>query len=878
MKSIFTSLSRPVSLVLIMALTGLISACSLGGDGSNNTQPSATATLQNIQIQVEEQTLIVGLNSKAHAVALYSDNSSLDLSSEASWFSSKSDYASIDANGVITALSPGSTVISAVVRDKTASSTVTIEQGELLSLTIKPVAGPLAIAEQHQFSAEGLFGNGSSDYNFDVTEYTSWSSSDTSKLTILDTAGNKGLGETKDSGNVTITANLGSRTDSIEVNISAVTLSHLEISSTQTSLPINAKLQLQANGIYSDGNNSNLNAQVSWSTSNTDVATIDANGLMTALKIGSVEVTITYQGLTTNTNIEINEATLTAIEVAPINPKLISGESQQFYATAQYSNNTTLDITDQTTWLSSNSNVAKIGNTVVDSGMVTALTEGSSTITANFDNQSQQIDLSVDDALLQSLEITPANSSIAINTLQKFSVTGFYDNGSSRDLTEQVTWSSNNSSDSKLVEQQSEAGYIKATATGISQIIATLDDITSFTNLTITSATLESIIISSTTTKVPTGYSSQLTAIGHFSDGSEQDISDSVSWSSSNENVASINSDSNETELLSDLAGNTTINATFDGVSASTDITVVDASLISVSINTGKTSMNLGTSQTLFATGHFSDDINIDISNQVIWLSSNSTIANISNAETYRGVVTALNSGTVTMTAIHNGISATSNITVTDNPNVAASISFLASPNVILNNGTDNSNITITLQPSSSSGIADNTEIAIQITEGDTITNKTIFTTDGSASFNLSSSYEGFIEIKASVPDSDISLSSNIFSSSSFVSLIARQGFKHTVYADDGITLMSGSWFTLAFKNISNRDFIIDQYQFSIDGVTGITPGTDILGGQLGGGVGYYYQVNIEDRVDTETRADLFLTDPILNMQFSIFADFSSVP
>lgn len=322
-----------------------------------------------------------------------------------------------------------------MVRDKTASSTITIEQGKLLSLTIKPVTGPLAIAEQHQFSAEGLFGNGSSDYSFDVTEYTSWSSSDTGKLTISDTAGSKGLGETKASGSVTITANLGS----IEVNISAVTLSHLEISNTQTSLPINAMLQLQANGIYSDGSNSDLNSQVSWSTSDADVATIDANGLMNALKVGSIEVTITYQGLTTNTNIEINEATLTAIEVAPINPKLISGESKQFYATAQYSNDTTLDITDQTTWLSSKSSVAKIGNTVVDSGMVTALSEGSSTITAYFNNQSQQVDLSVVDAMLQSLEITPENSSIAVNTLQKFSVTGFYDNGSSRDLTEQVT-------------------------------------------------------------------------------------------------------------------------------------------------------------------------------------------------------------------------------------------------------------------------------------------------------------------------------------------------------------------------------------------------------------------------------------------------------
>jgi len=877
MKSTFKPLSRSLSLLLIIVMSNLISACSNGGGGSNNTQPSAT--LQSIQIQVEEQTLIVGLNSEAHAVALYSDDSHIDLSNEASWFSSRSDYASIDANGVITALAPGSTVISAVVRDKTASSTVTIEQGELLSLTIKPLTSSLAIAEQHQFSAEGLFGNGSSDYSFDVTEQTSWSSSDTSKLSISDAAGSKGLGEASDSGSVTITASLGSRSDSLDVDINAATLSHLEISNTQTSLAIDAKLQLHANGIYSDGSNNNLNSQVSWNTSDEDIATINDNGLVTALKTGSVVVSINYQGQSANTNIEINEATLTAIEIAPIKPRLISAESLQLYATAHYSNNTILDITEQATWLSNDSSVATIGNTTVDSGIVSALAAGNSTITASLANQSQQVTLNVDDAVLQSLVITPANSSIAINTQKRFSVTGFYDNGSSRDLTEHVTWSSNNSSDNKLVELQSKAGYFKAIATGTSQIIATLGEITSFTNLTISSATLESITISSTTTTIPAGYGTQITAIGHFSDGSEQDITDSVSWSSSNATIASINSDNDATELLSYQSGNTTINATFDGISASTDITIVDATLISISILTNNTSMNLDTSQTLFATGHFSDDINIDISDRVIWLSSDNTIANISNAEVYKGVLTALSSGAVTISANHYSISATSNITVTGTYNVAESIGFLASPNVILNNGTDNSTITITLQPTNGSdGVADNTAIAIQITEGDTINSQTIFTTDGSASFNLSSNYEGFIEIEASIPDTELSLRSNIFSTSSFVNIIARQGFKHTVYDNNGITLLSGSWFTLAFKNISNRDFTIDQYQFSIDGDTGLVPGTDILNGLLGGGVSYYYKVNVENRIDTGTRADLFLTDPILNMQFNIFADFSNVP
>ncbi len=84
--------------------------------------------------------------------------------------------------------------------------------------------------------------------------------------------------------------------------------------------------------------------------------------------------------------------------------------------------------------------------------------------------------------LLSAITVTPANQRIAIGTVQQFTATGIYSDGSSQNLTSQVTWSSANSG----VATVSGSGLVKASALGIASISATLNGITGSTNLTVT--------------------------------------------------------------------------------------------------------------------------------------------------------------------------------------------------------------------------------------------------------------------------------------------------------------------------------------------------------------------------------------------------------
>lgn len=73
---------------------------------------------------------------------------------------------------------------------------------------------------------------------------------------------------------------------------------------------------------------------------------------------------------------------LQSITVTPTNPTLTKGSSQQFTAVGYFSNNTSQDITTTVTWGSSNSTVAKVSDVSGSKGLVTAVTQGTTNITA----------------------------------------------------------------------------------------------------------------------------------------------------------------------------------------------------------------------------------------------------------------------------------------------------------------------------------------------------------------------------------------------------------------------------------------------------------------------------------------------------------------
>jgi hypothetical protein len=96
------------------------------------------------------------------------------------------------------------------------------------------------------------------------------------------------------------------------------------------------------------------------------------------------------------------------------------------------------------------------------------------------------------------------------------------------------------------------------------------------TTLTVTSATLVSITVSGTVPSIATGQTESFTATGVYTDQSTQNLTTQVSWSSSSNTIATVNTSGVATAVA---PGTTTLTATLSGVSGSTPLSVSFATL-----------------------------------------------------------------------------------------------------------------------------------------------------------------------------------------------------------------------------------------------------------------------------------------------------------
>src|SRR6185436_11894396 len=107
------------------------------------------------------------------------------------------------------------------------------------------------------------------------------------------------------------------------------------------------------------------------------------------------------------------------------------------------------------------------------------------------------------------------------------------------------------------------------------------------------------------------------------------------------------------------------ITASHAGQSATTTLTVTTATLVSVSVSPVDPFVPAGYSLSLQATGNYSDGSSRSLTSQVLWSSSSTSVATISNSLGTEGRVSGLAVGTTTLSATLPGVSGTTFLTVT---------------------------------------------------------------------------------------------------------------------------------------------------------------------------------------------------------------------
>lgn len=364
---------------------------------------------------------------------------------------------------------------------------------------------------------------------------------------------------------------------------------------------------------------------------------------------GGISCAGTYYPL----NVSVVSATLTAITVSPPLASTTVGSGVQYMATGYFSDGTSHDITTSVNWQSSNQSVATIG---VNTGMATGVAVGTSNITASLNSiTSVPVTLTVNALVLNSISVAPATASVAIGGTQQYMATGHYSNGSTANLTNSVVWGT-----SSAAATITPAGLATGqSATPDVTISATMGIVVGTAELTVTSVTLVSIAITPPTPiSLAEGGSVQFTATGTFSDSSTQNLTNSVTWNTSNSSFVTINSTGMATAGMAVGSSNITASS---GLITSNIVTVnvTAVTLLSITISAAPSpGIPVGITYTGFvATGHYSDSSTANITTSVTWLSANPAILSIVANGASGGHATGVTQGTTTITATLNAVS-----------------------------------------------------------------------------------------------------------------------------------------------------------------------------------------------------------------------------
>ncbi len=666
--TIWTSSSSAVATVNAGLVFGIatgsatITAALEGVQGSTTATVTA-ATLTAIEITPGNPTLAQGMTIPLTATGEFSDGSTQNLTSAVSWVSAATDVARVSnasgTQGQLTGISQGNSAITATLNGITGSTTATVTTITLTAITVTPFNPEIANGTSLQLTATGTFSDGSTA---DITGSVTWLSSSTSIATVVG-----GMVTGKSVGSATISAAQGNISGGTTVTVAAVTLNSITVTPPGPIIARGTTVQLTATGQFSDGSTQDLTSSVTWSSSLVSVATVSnssgSHGLVTGVAPGTTTISATLSGISGATPVTVTSATLTSLEIFPPALTIASGQKSQLTAIGIFSDGTTLDLTSSATWASSNPNSVTVSNATGQQGQVTGIATGGATISAVLGSLTATSQVTVSAAVLTSITVTPANPSIAKGIELQMTATGNYSDGSTRDLTISVTWSSSNTAIAEVSNAAGSQGLLAAISAGSATITAAMPKTTvsGSTTVTVTNATLTQIVVQPPSASLPVGIRTRLAAQGVFSDSSTLDLTSVVDWTTSNSAIAVVSNRTGSHGLVTAVAtGNATITATLNGISGSSAITVTNATLVSITVTPVNPPIAAGNSVQLTATGTYSDKSTVDLTSIASWTSSNTGIAVVD-----AGLVTGVSPGSATMTAEFEGVSGTDGVTVT---------------------------------------------------------------------------------------------------------------------------------------------------------------------------------------------------------------------
>jgi hypothetical protein len=334
----------------------------------------------------------------------------------------------------------------------------------------------------NQYTAIGNF---SGSFTRDITAEVAWAIANNTIAEVSNVTGSEGLVTALSPGETSITATYGDVSGSGPVVVTDSSLTGIEIRPQDAELQVGITQQYEAAGTFSDNSVQDITILASWESSDSEVATIDNAGLVTTLATGNTTITGGWQGIESSATLVVTDDELNAITITPDAATIAQGTSLQFQAEGTYTDGTTIDMTDMVDWQSSANSIAVVFADGVAEGIAPGQAEISALFDVNGNTLSATAMLTVTDAVLESIIVTPENSTIQVGANQQYSATGTFSDGSEQDLTGIATWLSTDDTVGTISNSSFSRGLFISTGPGTTFIEAFFNGIGDETLLTV---------------------------------------------------------------------------------------------------------------------------------------------------------------------------------------------------------------------------------------------------------------------------------------------------------------------------------------------------------------------------------------------------------
>lgn len=567
------------------------------------------------------------------------------------WRSANADVATVDGQGRVVGVKPGTATIIATVEGKTGTAQVTVlapPPVPVASVAVQPGSATLvSLGATRQFTAVARDANG----NVLAGAPISWTSSNPGVAQV----NSGGLATAVANGTATITARSGDASGTATLTVSQKA-DRVSVTPLSASLVQGASQDFDAAAFDANGRQLS-DAKFVWKSSNSSVAEVNSAGLVTAKQPGNATITATTGGTGGAAMVTVTArppAAVASVEVKPSSATISAGASVDLDATARDAAGNVLT-GRALSWRSENTAIAEVDG----KGKVTGRAAGSVAIVATVEGVTGTASITVTPPpppTVSTISVEPGSATLAaLGITRQFTATARDADGNVIPGVS-VAWSSSREN----VAEINSDGLATSVGNGTTSISARAGGVTGTATLTVEQRA-DQVVVSPSSATLREGESQDFDAAVFDSNDRRVNGAD-VRWSSSNGAVAEVSSTG---RVTAKQPGSATITATADGASGSAGVTVnarPPEPVASVDVSPASGEIDVGGSIDFDATPRDASGNALD--RPVAWRSSDPAVATVND----NGRVTGVAPGSATITATSEGASGSARVTVRQPP------------------------------------------------------------------------------------------------------------------------------------------------------------------------------------------------------------------